>query len=34
MFQPGDTAERLIGRADAALLVAKAQGKNAVRFAG
>jgi diguanylate cyclase (GGDEF)-like protein len=34
LFQPGDTAERLIGRADAALLVAKAQGKNAVRFAG
>jgi diguanylate cyclase (GGDEF)-like protein len=34
LYQPGDTAARLIGRADAALLVAKAQGKNAVRFAG
>ncbi|HYT76636.1 MAG TPA: sensor domain-containing diguanylate cyclase [Vicinamibacterales bacterium] len=34
LFQPGDTASRLIGRADAALLMAKAQGKNAVRFAG
>jgi diguanylate cyclase (GGDEF)-like protein len=34
LFQPGDTAERLTGRADAALLVAKAQGKNVVRFAG
>jgi diguanylate cyclase (GGDEF)-like protein len=34
LFQPGDTAVRLIGRADAALLIAKAQGKNAVRFAG
>ena len=34
LYQPGDTAERLIGRADQALLTAKAQGKNAVRFAG
>jgi diguanylate cyclase (GGDEF)-like protein len=34
LFQSGDTPERLIGRADAALLSAKAEGKNAVRFAG
>jgi diguanylate cyclase (GGDEF)-like protein len=34
LYQPGDTATGLIGKADAALLVAKAQGKNVVRFAG
>jgi diguanylate cyclase (GGDEF)-like protein len=33
LLQPHDTPEQLFRRADAALLAAKAQGKNAVRFA-